>query len=279
MAQYPAAMHPSEEDMKMMLACQVHVGSTNLDPNMERYVWDRRKTDGRYIINLQKTWEKLMFAARVIVAVDKPQDVAVISAREYGQRAVLKFSHFAGIRAISGRFTPGTFTNQIQRKFMEPRLLVVTDAYADGQALIEASYVNLPTIAFVDTDQSVKNVDVVIPCGNKGKHSIGLLYWMLCREVLRLRGAISREEPWDVMVDLFFFRDPDAVEEQEAEAEAVAPPTLNWGEQPQAQNWGDAAPEEGSAPAEGQQVDVAQPPAGQQWDNGLSNVASAWQQE
>ena len=46
MAQYPAAMQPSEEDMKMMLACKVHIGSTNLDPNMERYVWDRRRTDG-----------------------------------------------------------------------------------------------------------------------------------------------------------------------------------------------------------------------------------------
>jgi small subunit ribosomal protein SAe len=274
-------MHPSQEDMRMMLACQVHLGSTNLDANMERYVWDRRRTDGRYIINLQKTWEKLMFAARVIVAVDKAADVAVISAREFGQRAVLKFSQFAGIRAISGRFTPGTFTNQIQRKFMEPRLLIVSDAYADGQALVEASYVNLPTIAFVDTDQSVKNVDIVIPCGNKGKHSIGLMYWMLCREVLRLRGAISRDEPWDVMVDLFFFRDPDANEEAEAEPEAVAP-AINWGEQPQPANWGDAAPGAEAAAAPAAAADVAQPPAVNappQWDSSLSGAVSAWQQE
>merc|ERR1711924_423643 len=33
--------------------------------------------------------------------------------------------------------------------------------------------------------------------GNKARNSIGLLYWMLAREVLRLRGTISRQS-WDV---------------------------------------------------------------------------------
>ena len=45
----------------------------------------------------------------------------------------------------------------------------------------------------------------------QGVHSIGLMWWMLAREVLRLRGTISREVPWDVMVDLYFYRDPEEV--------------------------------------------------------------------
>jgi len=35
------------------------------------------------------------------------------------------------------------------------------------------------------------------------------MWWLLTREVLRLRGSISREVPWDVMVDLYFYRDPN----------------------------------------------------------------------
>lgn len=75
-----------------------------------------------------------MLAARIIVAIENPQDVCVISSSEYGQRAVLKFAHYTGCQYVAGRFTPGTFTNQNQEtKFMEPRLLVVTDPRTDAQ--------------------------------------------------------------------------------------------------------------------------------------------------
>ena len=45
----------------------------------------------------------------------------------------------------------------------------------------------------------------------QSKNSLGLMWWLLCREVLRLRGTISRDLPWDVMPDLFFYRDPEEV--------------------------------------------------------------------
>lgn len=55
-----------------------------------------------------------MLAARAIAAIENPADVCIISARPYGQRAVLKFASATGATPIAGRFTPGTFTNQIQ---------------------------------------------------------------------------------------------------------------------------------------------------------------------
>lgn len=165
--------------------------------------------------------EKLVLAARIIAAINNPADVCVISARPYGQRAVLKFASHTGATAIAGRFTPGSFTNYITRSFKEPRLIVVTDPRTDAQAIKEASYVNIPVIALCDTDSPTEFVDVAIPTNNKGRHAIGLIWWMLAREVLRLRGTLaSRDVEWDVVVDLYFYRDPEAEENKEIADEA-----------------------------------------------------------
>merc|ERR1712031_145734 len=218
----------TEDDIQKMLACQVHLGTKNVDFQMERYTFKRRP-DGVYVIDLSKTWEKMMLAARIIVAIENPADVCVISARPYGQRAVLRYAQYTGAQYIAGRFTPGCFTNQIQKKFMEPRLLILTDPRTDHQPIREASYVNIPIIAFCDTDSPLRFVDVAIPANNKARHSIGLLYWMLAREAQRMKGAIDRRSTWDVPVDLFFYRDPEEAEKQAEEAQAItdsrAPPT------------------------------------------------------
>jgi small subunit ribosomal protein SAe len=211
-----------EADLKLMLAAHVHFGTKNLDPNMERYIW-RRRQDGVYLINLGKTWEKLMLAARIIVAIENPEDVIVVSARPYGQRAVFKFAQHTGAAYIGGRYTPGTFTNQIQRRYVEPRLLVVTDPRVDHQPVREASYGNIPCIAFCNSDAPLEHVDVAIPANNRAKHSIALMYWLLAREVLRMRGIISRAEHWNVMVDLFMHREPEEVEKGDERPADAAP--------------------------------------------------------
>jgi len=208
-----------EEDVMKLLYCQTHVGASNVDHQMEQYVWKARN-DGTYIIHLKKTWEKVLLAARAIAAIENPADVCVISARPYAQRAILKFAAHTGATPIFGRFTPGCFTNQIQKAFKEPRLLIVSDPRVDHQAVTEASYVNIPVISFCNTDSPLKLIDIAIPCNNKGQQSIGLMWWMLAREVLIIKGKITRQtgfvlEDKEIMPDLYFYRDPEEAEKEE----------------------------------------------------------------
>lgn len=219
------------DDARKILAAKMHLGHTNCKYQMRQYVFKRSTPSGAHIFDINKMWEKIMLTARVIAAVDNPQDVCVVSSKDLGQRAIIKFAKFIGASSNNGRFSPGTFTNHSQAGFREPRLIIVTDPIADHQAIREASYVNIPTIGLCDADTPLKYIDIVIPCNNRAAHSIGLVYWLLAREVQRLKGQLSRSEDWSVMPDLFFFRALEEIKKQEEEeakqAEADHQETMN----------------------------------------------------
>ena len=121
-------------------------------------------------------------------------------------------------------------------RFQEPRLLIVADPKFDRQAIVEASYVNIPCIALADTDNSLEYVDVGIPCNNRSTESISMIFWLLAREVKILRGELGKgikfkltlwlildiiDEDWDVMVDLFFYKSLEQVKVDEEDTDDV----------------------------------------------------------
>ena len=194
-----------DKDIQLLITAGCHLGSKRVTKQMKGYVYKCRE-DGVYIFNVEKIYEKIQVAARVIASIPESETVISVSGRPAGQRAVYKFGQFTKSHAVAGRWTPGMLTNQITKKFIEPRLLIVTDPRQDYNALVESSYVNIPVIAICNTDNNLTYVDCAIPCNNRQKRSLAMIYWLLTKEVLKLKGEIQGDE-FNCLPGAFMYRD------------------------------------------------------------------------
>lgn len=207
-----------EKDMFRMIQSECHIGSRNYNVQMKRYI-HHFNSKGIPIFNLNDTYDKMRLAARIIAGVNS-NEVMCVSSRESGQRAVVKFAQLTGCSvAPSGKWCSGTLTNHQTKNYMEPKLLVVVDPYADFKPIKEGSLTNIPVIALCDTKNSLKFIDVVIPCNNDNTQSIAQIFWLLAREVQLLKGMIDSPEEFEEVVDLFDNRDVTKKEEEDEESD------------------------------------------------------------
>ena len=158
--------------------------------------------EGFYLLDVGKIDERLRVAARFLSSFN-PEKIIVVSVRVYGQKPVQMMCRYVGCKPIVGRVIPGTFTNPRLGFYVEPEVVLVTDPRADRQAVVEASRVGVPIVAFADTDNKVDMIDLVIPANNRGRKSLALLYWILTREVLRNRNVIPPNGDLDVGPEAF----------------------------------------------------------------------------
>ena len=179
------SLSQKEEDIKNLIVAGCHLGGKKITKQMRKYVYTVRK-DGIAIFDVNKIYEKIQVAARIIASVD-PDSVISVSSREAGQRAVYKFGHFTKTQAVTGRWSPGMLTNQTTKKYVEPRLLIVSDPRTDYNAILESSYVNLPVIAICNSDNMLKYVDCAIPCNNRSNYSIAMIWYLLTKAVLEIK--------------------------------------------------------------------------------------------
>ncbi|MDZ4170747.1 MAG: 30S ribosomal protein S2 [Methanobacteriaceae archaeon] len=178
------------------LAAGLHIGTQQKTGDMERYIY-RVRSDGLYVLDVRKTNDRIIAASKFLAKYDV-DDILVVSTRQYGQAPVKKFGEVTGAMTIPGRFIPGTLTNPNYGKFIEPKVLVVTDPRSDSQAIIEAKQIGIPVVALCDTENLLGNVDLVAPVNNKGRKAIALVYWLLATQLLREKGIIKEDEDLDI---------------------------------------------------------------------------------
>ena len=188
---------PVDEYLKVGL----HIGTKFRTRAMENFIYKVRP-DGLSVLNVERLNERLELAAKFLSNYE-PKDILVVCRRENGWKAVELFSKNTGIKSFIGRYPPGILTNTKLETFMETKLILVTDPFPDKNLVDDASKIGIPLIALCDTNNELNDVDFVVPCNNKGKKSLGLVFWILCREYLRNRGIIKNNDEFKAKLEDF----------------------------------------------------------------------------
>ncbi len=176
---------------RALLSTGIRIGTLVKTKSMAQFV-SRTQANGLHVIDVSKTLNKNDAAAKFISRAEA-QRVVVYSAREYAKTPIEKFCEATGTIALTGRFMPGTFTNPLFPRHIDPEVVVVADPAVDYQALDEASKLGIPVVAICDTDNVTANVDVVIPANNRGRSALAAVFWLLARYVLLHSGSITSD--------------------------------------------------------------------------------------
>ena len=190
--------------MDEYLTSGVHIGTTIRTEDMKPFVFRVRK-DGLYVLDIKKTDDRIRAAARLLASYE-PEEVLIISSRQYGTVPSTKLARLCSFKTIPGRFVPGSLTNPNTKHYIEPKIILINDPRTDKQALQEAVKMNLPVVSLCDTDNLTSYVDLVVPANNKGRRALARVYLLLATQILRERGELSEEEDLGLSIDDFSFK-------------------------------------------------------------------------
>ncbi|MCW4050599.1 MAG: 30S ribosomal protein S2 [Candidatus Bathyarchaeota archaeon] len=186
---------------EVLLSAGVHIGTRIKTKDMEPFIYKVRP-DGLFVLDMEQMNERVKITAKFISRMDISK-IVVASSKRYGRNPVEKFCDVLGCKSYVGRFTSGTFTNPVYADFFEPVAVIVTDSLADQQIVEEAGQIGVPVIALCSTDNSLNDVDLVIPVNNKGRRSLAIVYWLLTREILREKGTLPTSGEFGASIEDF----------------------------------------------------------------------------
>ena len=174
----------------------IHIGTKFRTKYMEQFIYKTR-TDGLSVLNLQKIDERIRIAADFLSRYN-PEDILIVCRRENGWKAVKAFTKLTGVKGFAGRYPPGILTNPQLDNYLEVKVMLVVDSWPDRNAVKDALSVGVPVVALCDTNNQSNDLDLVVPCNNKGKKALGLFFYILTREFLKNKGILKGEPKFTV---------------------------------------------------------------------------------
>ena len=179
---------PTDEYLKS----GIHIGTKFKTKYMEKFIYKTRP-DGLTVLNIQQIDERIRVATDMLSKY-APEDIVIISRRENGWKAVKQFGKLTGCKVFAGRYTPGLMTNPSLKNFLEVKIVMVIDAWPDKNAVLDAYKVGIPVIGLCDTNNNANYLDLVVPCNNKGKKSLGLLFMIMAQRYMINRHIIRKAD-------------------------------------------------------------------------------------
>lgn len=173
-------------DREEYLANGVHIGTKSQHKDMEKYIFHVKKNQ-LAVLDLTQTDQRIRDAARFLANYE-PEEILMVARKEEARLPVTRFAESTGASTIVGRFTPGTLTNPQSDDFTEPDVVVVSDPETDAQAIDEAVDAKIPVVAVADSADTLEYVDLAIPANNKSGNALGMVYFLLAREIADEKG-------------------------------------------------------------------------------------------
>ena len=164
----------------------IHIGTKFRTKAMQPFIYKTRP-DGLSVLDIKKIDVKLGEFADWL-AKFAPEDILVVSRRENGWKPVRVFGKTLGVKHFSGRYPPGMLTNPALEAYTEGKVLLAVDAWPDRNAISDAKKAGMQVAALCDTNNTDFQLDFLMPANNKGKKSLGLVFWALAREYSKRRG-------------------------------------------------------------------------------------------
>ena len=169
----------------------ISLGTRVITEFMKKYVFKRRP-DGLATINTNEIDKRIGLAVNMLSKY-APNEIVIACKREGGWKGAELLGKLTGIKVFTKKYPAGIITNIKLEDFFEPAIVLIVDPWIDKSAMSDAIKLNLPVISLCDTNNVTTNVDLVIPCNNKSGKSLGLIFWILSRELIK---------KWDIKVDL-----------------------------------------------------------------------------